>query len=143
MTTFLVGTLTRRPSASRPDLMAMLSSCAPRVQLRMTMPRVHSGSQPSVLECAVLGSVLTPSTMTLVHSVGCNCQNCGFFSVTPEMSTRSQLYGSTNVERMLCPMALRLCGSVTPCEMSCSRNARLEPLFQLDVPPASSVPLPV
>src|SRR5438477_6916120 len=145
MTTSRVGTLTRRPSASRPDLMAMLSSCAPRVQLRMTMPRVHSGSQPSVLECAVLGSVLTPSTMTLVHSVGCSCQNIGFFSVTPEMSTRSQLYGSTNVDRMLWPEpgTTRLCGSVIPLEINDSRKARSEPLFQLDVPPASTVPLPV
>src|SRR5436305_12183101 len=120
--------------------MAMLSSCAPSVQLRMTMWSQHSGSQPSVLECAVLGSVVTPSTMTLVHSVGCSCQNIGFFSVTPEMSTRSQLYGSTNVDRMLCPIALRLRGSVTPCEISCSRYARLAPLFHDEGPPASSVP---
>src|SRR4051812_47106265 len=62
-TTFWVSTLTRRPSSSRPDLMAMLSSCAPRSQLAMTTWSQHSGSQPSVLECAVLGSVDTPSTV--------------------------------------------------------------------------------
>src|SRR2546423_14803606 len=125
--------------------MAMLSSCAPSVQFRMTMWSQHSGSHPSVLECAVLGSVVTPSTMTLVHSVGCRCQNIGFFSVTPEMSTRSQLYGSTNVERMLCPEpgTTRLCGSVTALEISDSRYARSDPLFHDEVPPASSVPLPV
>src|SRR5438094_3440972 len=95
-TRFCVGTLTRRPSSSRPDLMAMLSSCAPSVQLRMTTWSLDSGSQPSVLECAVLGSVVTPSTMTLVHRVGCSCQNIGFFSVTPWMSTFLQLYGSPN-----------------------------------------------
>src|SRR5207245_11174693 len=100
--------------------MAMLSSCAPSVQLRITTWSLDSGSQPSVLECAVLGSVVTPSTVTLVHSVGCNCQNIGFFNVTPEMSTVSQLYGSMNVERMVCPEpgTIRLRGSVTPLEIN-------------------------
>src|SRR5438874_6515615 len=123
MTTFFVGLFTRRPSPSRPDLMAMLSSWAPSVQLRITTLTLHSGSQPSVLECAVFGSVVTPSTITFVHSVGCSCQNIGFFSVTPEMSTRSQLYGSTNVERMLCPepCTTRMCGSVTALELCDSR----------------------
>src|SRR5918911_301968 len=102
-TMFWQGTLTRRPSASRPDLMAMLSSCAPRSQLLMTTWSQDSGSQPSVLLCAVLGSVLTPSTVTLRHSVGCSCQNIEFFSVTPWISTVSQLYGSTNVDRIECP----------------------------------------
>src|SRR5256714_9902881 len=116
MTTFEVATLIRRPSASRPDLMAMLSSCAPSVQLRMITWSLHSGSQPSVLECAVLASVVTPSTVTFLHSVGCICQNCGFFRCTAWISTVSQLYGSTNVDRMLCPEpgTTRLCGSVTP-----------------------------
>src|SRR5436190_679488 len=144
-TTFWVGLLIRRPSASRPDLMAMLSSCAPRLQLTMTTWSHDSGSQPSVFECAVLGSVCTPSTMTFVQSVGCSCQNMGFFSVTPWIRTRSHWYGSTNVERMLCPEpgTTRLCGSVTPWEMSVSRNLRSLPLFHEDVFAASSVPGPV
>src|SRR5947199_2227781 len=96
-TRFWVGTLTRRPSASRPDLMAMLSSCAPRLQFLMTTWSQHSGSQPSVLECAVLGSVCTLSTVTFVHSTGWSCQNIGFFSVTPWIRTFWQLYGSTKV----------------------------------------------
>src|SRR2546421_9916493 len=145
MTTFEVATLIRRPSASRPDLMAMLSSCAPSVQLRMITWSLHSGSQPSVLECAVLASVVTPSTVTFLHSVGCICQNCGCFRCTPWISTVSQLYGSTNVDRMLCPEpgTTRLAGSVPPLAISGSRYARSDPLFQDEVPPASSVPLPV
>ena len=101
----------------------MLSSCAPRLQFLMTTWSQHSGSQPSVLECAVLGSVLTPSTVTLRHSVGCNCQNSGFFSVTPWISTVSQAYGSTNVERMKWPEpgTMRCRGSVMPCAISDSR----------------------
>src|SRR5256885_7027915 len=122
--------------------MAMLSSCAPSVQLRMTMWSQHSGSQPSVLEWAVLGSVVTPSTITLVHNVGCSCQNIGFFSVTPWMSTLSQLYGSTKVERICAlPGTTRFFGSVTPLAIRPSRYLRSEPLFHDEVPPASSVPL--
>src|SRR5690242_10686162 len=67
ITRFWHGLLIRRPSASRPDLIAMLSSCAPSVQFLMTTWSQHSGSQPSVLEWAVLGSVFTLSTVTLVH----------------------------------------------------------------------------
>src|SRR5436305_526428 len=101
-------------------LVAMLSSCSPSVQLRVITWSLHSGSQPSVLECAVLASVVTPSTVTFLHSVGCICQNCGFFRCTPWISTVSQLYGSTNVDRMLCPEpgTTRLCGSVTPLALS-------------------------
>src|ERR1041384_6052425 len=102
-TRFWHGTLIRRPSASRPDLMAMLSSCAPRSQFLMTTWSHDSGSQPSVLLCAVLGSVLTVSTVTFLHNVGCNCQNMEFFSVMPWISTFSHAYGSTNVERMVSP----------------------------------------
>src|SRR6266496_5451363 len=143
-TMFWHGTLTRRPSASRPDLMAMLSSCAPRSQFLMTTWSHDSGSQPSVLECAVLGSVLTPSTVTFLHSVGCSCQNIEFFSVIPWMSTVSHRYGSTNVERMVCPEpgTIRFSGA-TPLDTSDSRYSRSLPLFHDDVPAASRVPLPV
>src|SRR3954469_5403999 len=143
-TRFWHGTFTRRPSASRPDLIAMLSSCAPRLQFAMTTWSHDSGSQPSVLECAVLGSVVTPSTVTLRHSVGCSCQNIEFFRVTPWISTFSQSYGSTNAERMVCPEpgTTRFSGAV-PLATSVSRYARSLPLFHDDVAAASSVPLPV
>src|SRR6266508_6467217 len=141
-TMFWHGTLTRRPSASRPDLMAMLSSWAPRSQLLMTTWSQDSGSQPSVLECAVLASVETRSTVTFLHSVGCSCQNIELRIFTPWISTRSHSYGSTNVERMLWP---------EPGTMRCSRGldswvssqARSLPLFQDEVSRASRVPLPV
>src|SRR3982751_4851457 len=81
-TMFWHGTLTRRPSSSRPDLMAMLSSCAPRSQLLITTWSQDSGSQPSVFECAVLGSVLTLSIVTFLHSVGWSCQNIELRSLT-------------------------------------------------------------
>src|SRR2546421_8463693 len=145
MTTFEVGTLIRRPSASRPDLMAMLSSCAPSVQLGMMTWSLDSGSQPSVLECEVLGSVVTPSMMTFFDRVGCSCQNIGFFSFTSEISTVSQLYGSMKATRRVLPEpgTLRCDGRVRPALIQLSRNFRLLPLFQEEVPPASSVPPPV
>src|SRR5690348_3173807 len=101
----------------------MLSSWAPSLQFLMTMWSHDSGSQPSVLECDVLGSVVTLSTVTFLHSVGCSCQNIGFFSVTPWISTFVQLYGSTKVDRMLWPEpgTTRSCGSVLPDLMSDSR----------------------
>src|SRR5204863_2908186 len=116
------------------------SSWAPRLQSRMTTWSLDSGSQPSVLECAVLGSVLTSATVTLRHRVGCSCQNIEFFSVTPWIRTVSQLYGSTKVERIVCPEpgTTRLWGSVTPLAIRDSRKARSEPLFQEEVPAASS-----
>src|SRR5690348_757425 len=93
-TMFWHGTLTRRPSASRPDLIAMLSSCAPRSQLRITTWSHDSGSTPSVLLDAVLGSVLTESTVTLRHNVGWICQNLELRNVIPWIRTLVQLYGS-------------------------------------------------
>src|SRR5258708_1065331 len=125
--------------------MAMLSSCAPRLQLVMTTWSHDSGSQPSGLEEAVLGPVPTPPTVTFLQSVGWICQNFGFFSVTPWMRSVSQLYGSMNVERAVCPEPgnSRWAGSVIPLAMRDSRYARSEPLFQDEVAFASRVPLPV
>src|SRR4029453_13928752 len=141
-TMFWQGTLTRRPSASRPDLMAMLSSCAPRSQLRITTWSQDSGSHPSVLEWAVLGSVLTPSTAPFLHSVGCSCQNIELRTRTPWISTVSQLYGSTKDDRRLCPEpgTVRRSGGLDSCV---SNHARSLPLFHDEVSRASSVPLPV
>src|SRR2546423_6768308 len=125
-TTFCVGTLTRRPSASRPDLMAMLSSCAPRLQFLMTRWSHDSGSQASVLLCAVLGSVLTPSIVTLRHRVGGICQNIEFLSVMPWISTVSLAYDSMEVDRMKCsePETIRFRGTVIPCVIRDSRHGR-------------------
>src|SRR2546421_4951398 len=115
-TMFWHGVCSRRPSVSRPDLIAMLSSCAPSLQFLITTWSHDSGSHPSVLECEVLGSVVTLSTVTFVHKVGCSCQNIGFFSVTPWISTLVQAYGSMKVERMLWPEpgTTRSFGSVLP-----------------------------
>src|SRR5215813_15364690 len=129
---FWHGVLTRRPSASRPDLIAMLSSCAPRLQFLITTWSQDSGSHPSVLECAVLGSVLTLSTVTLVHSVGCSCQNIELRIFTPWISTVSHRYGSTNVERMVCPDpgTMRCAGGL---DSWVSSQARSLPVFHDDV----------
>src|SRR5881392_2424385 len=140
MTTFRVGTLTRRPSASRPDLMAMLSSPARSVLFLITTWSQHSGSQPSLFTPEWW--VVTPLTVTCLHRVGCNCQKRELRRVTPWMSTVSQLYGCTNDERSL-PAALRRWGG-TPRATSGSRTPlRLPPWFQEAVPEVSRVPLPV
>src|SRR5215218_8812236 len=139
---FCDGTFTRRPSASRPDLIATLSSWAPRLQLLITTWSQDSGSTPSVLLCAVLESVLTPSTVTFLQSVGWICQNIELRNRTPWISTVSQLYGSMNVERMVCPEpgTTRSRGGLETCVSS---HARSFPLFQDDVAWASRVPVPV
>src|SRR5215472_1866020 len=89
-TMFWEGILTRRPSSSRPDLMAMQSSYASSVQFLITTWSQDSGSHPSVCEWLV-PPVVTPSIVTLRHSVGCNCQNCDCLRVTPSISTFVQL----------------------------------------------------
>src|SRR5688572_21839155 len=94
-TMFWHGTLSRRPSSSRPDLMATLSSWAPRSLLEITTWSHDSGSHASVLLADVVGSVCTSSTVTFLQSVGWICQNLGFFNVMPWMSTVLQSYGST------------------------------------------------
>src|SRR5215216_2152818 len=141
-TMFCDGTLMRRPSASRPDLIATLSSWAPRLESRITTWSHDSGSTASVLLCAVLASVLTLSIVTFLHSVGWICQNIEFRSVMPWISTVSQLYGSMKVERMSWPEpgTTRSCGGFETCVSS---QARSLPLFQDDVEAASSVPVPV
>src|SRR5436189_930529 len=138
MTTFCVGVCSRRPSVSRPDLIAMLSSPARSVLFLMTTWSQDSGSQPSVFEPAWL--VVTPSTVTFAQSVGCSCQNCELRSVTPWISTVSEAYGSTKLERSLpvttrCEGGRPTSGSRTP--------ARSCPLFQELVLEASRVPPPV
>jgi hypothetical protein len=141
---FWHGTSTRRPSASRPDLIATLSSCAPRSQFLITTWSQDSGSTPSVLLNDVLASVLTPSTVTLRHSVGWICQNIELRNVIPWISTLVQLYGSMKVDRMVWPEpgTIRSRGG-TPSATNSSRNARSLPRFQDDVAAASNVPRPV
>ena len=87
MTRFWLGTLTRRPSASRPDLIAMQSSPVSNVTPSMTTPSQDSGSHPSVFGPDEL--MLTPSTVTLEHRLGFRCQNGELMMVTPWMSTVS------------------------------------------------------
>src|ERR1700729_2084381 len=78
MTTFWLGTLTRRPSASRPDLIAMQSSPVLKVTLSMTTPSQDSGSQPSVF--GPEDEIDRPRTVTFRHRFGFRCQN-GEFSI--------------------------------------------------------------
>src|SRR6266511_1684533 len=129
------------PVSSLPQVMAPQ---LPFIRQPKTTMSQHSGSHPSVLECAVLGSVDTPSTVTLRHSVGCSCQNIELRTRTPWISTRSQLYGSTNDERSEWPEPGTMRSDTgRPSATQASRNDRSLPLFQDEVLAASSVPLPV
>jgi hypothetical protein len=103
MMTFSLGRLTLRPSWSRPALMAMASSPATSVLFWMRTFVDDSGSQASVCEPELL--VVTPSTMTFFDSVGWICQKREPLMVMPWISTFSQLWGSTVVERRLSPAA--------------------------------------
>src|SRR6266849_2339243 len=98
MTMFWLGVLSRRPSALRPDLIAMVSSRAVKEQFLITTWSQDSGSQLSVFP-REHSLVVTPSTITFVQSVGWSCQNWACLRVTPWISTLVQLYGSTNVVR--------------------------------------------
>jgi hypothetical protein len=72
--------------------------------------------------------------------VGCSCQNREFRSVTPWISTVSEPYGSTKVERSL-PVTTR-CDGGRPTRGSRTPFRSL-PLFHEPVRDASSVPPPV
>ena len=65
---FSVGTLTRRPSALRPDLIAMQSSPVSKWQSSISTSRHDSGSQPSLFGPWV--AMRTLRTVTFVHSTG-------------------------------------------------------------------------
>src|SRR5690349_18142479 len=73
----LDATLTRRPSALRPDLMAMQSSPVLKVQFSISTSVEHSGSQPSLFGPCV--SMLTFRTVTLRHSTGLSSHIGEFF----------------------------------------------------------------
>src|SRR5579859_3108116 len=109
----VLGIIRRRPSASRPDLIAMQSSVARRFEFLITTVAQDSGLHPSVLPIPVVAVVVTPSTVTLLLRVGWNCQKRDPRSVTPWRSTLEQLYGSTKVERSVpCCGMTRWVGSV-------------------------------
>src|SRR5688572_6916971 len=84
MTTFWVGTLMRRPSASRPDLMAMASSRALMLLFLITTWSQDSGSRPSLLPLPELVAD-TPSNITYFDSTGWNCQKLAPLRVMPWM----------------------------------------------------------
>src|SRR5690625_885242 len=68
MTTFRHGSLTRSPSSSRPDLIAIESSPTSKWQRRTTTSVHDSGSKPSLFGPWLTTS--TSSTSTFVHSTG-------------------------------------------------------------------------
>src|SRR5262245_43599248 len=97
MTTFSVGTLTRRPSAFLPALIAMQSSPVLNSQLVINTSVHDSGSQPSVLgPFAVMDTSLT---VTFRHSTGCTCHIGELTSFTPSIKTLVQRYGWINIGR--------------------------------------------
>src|SRR5215813_4105647 len=100
MTMFCDGTLTRRPSAFLPALIAMQSSPVSNLQLRIKTSVHDSGSQPSVLgpdsRFSLAPVIVMSSTVTFVHSTGCTCHIGEFLSVTPEINTFLQRYGWMN-----------------------------------------------
>ena len=82
---FSLGTLSRRPSALRPDLIAMQSSPVSNVQRSISTSRHDSGSQPSLFGPWL--SIVTPRTVTFVQSTGLISHIGELTIVTPSMST--------------------------------------------------------
>ena len=94
---FSLGTLMRRPSALRPDLIAMQSSPVSKRQRSISTSRHDSGSQPSLFGPWL--SIVTSRTVTFVQSTGLISHIGEFRIVTPSMSTLRQRYGWMNCGR--------------------------------------------
>ena len=82
---FSLGTPIRRPSALRPDLIAMQSSPVSNVQFSMSTLRHDSGSQPSLFGPWLL--TVTPRIVTFSQSTGLRIHIGELVNVTPSMST--------------------------------------------------------
>src|SRR6266481_5311116 len=97
ITIFSEGTLTRRPSAFLPALIAMQSSPVLKSQFLINTSVHDSGSQPSVLgpdSRLILPPVIVIlCTVTFVQSTGWTCHIGEFFRVTPSINTFLQRYG--------------------------------------------------
>src|SRR5215510_7092248 len=97
ITIFCEGTLTRRPSAFLPDLMAMQSSPVEKAQSLIRTSVHDSGSQPSVFGADSRFSpapvIVIFRTITLAHSTGWTCHMGEFFRITPSINMFLQRYG--------------------------------------------------
>src|SRR5690606_4314096 len=96
-TMFSLGIFTLRPSSFLPDLIAIQSSPVSNTQFLMCTFLLYSGSQPSLLGPWLL--TVTPSTVTLLHLIGCITQKGALIKVTPCIRTFSQSKGSMKVGR--------------------------------------------
>jgi hypothetical protein len=88
MITFSVGLFSRRPSALRPDLMAMQSSPVSKTQSSISTSRQDSGSHPSLLGPWLW--MFSLRTMTFSHSTGCTSHIGEAIMVRPSISTFRQ-----------------------------------------------------
>ena len=98
---FSLGTPMRRPSALRPDLMAMQSSPVSNVQFSISTSRHDSGSQPSLFGPWL--STVTPRIVTFSQSTGLRIHIGELVNVTPSMSTFLQRWGWTKFGRSSWP----------------------------------------
>ena len=96
-TTRCEGVARRRPSAFRPDLIAMQSSPVSNSVSSISTSLDDSGSQPSLF--GPLETTRTPRTITLRESTGWITHIGALRIVTPSISTFVQRYGSTNCGR--------------------------------------------
>ena len=85
------GRPTRRPSSSRPDLMAMQSSPVVNEQPVMTTFSQESGLQPSLF--GPRESTVMPRTSTSVQKTGCTTHIGAFTMRTSSMRTRREVCG--------------------------------------------------
>src|SRR5690606_19731822 len=72
-----------------------------KIQLVICTFLLYSGSQPSLFGPWLL--TVTPSTVTLLHLIGCITQKGALVNVTPCIRTFSQSNGSKNVGRKWWP----------------------------------------
>src|SRR5437016_3844028 len=96
---FSLGLPIRRPSAFRPDLIAMQSSPVSKTQFSISTLRHDSGSQPSLFGPWLL--IFTPRIVTFSHNTGFNSHIGEFVNATPSISTFLHPYGCTKFVRNL------------------------------------------
>ena len=96
------GVARRRPSALRPDLIAMQSSPVSNSESSISTSLDDSGSQPSLFGPA--DTILTPRTITLRDSTGWITHIGALVIVTPSISTFVQRYGWMNCGRSEWPL---------------------------------------
>src|SRR5690242_4810256 len=104
ITMFSDATPTRRPSTSRPDLIAMQSSPVSNVTFWICTSEQHSGSHPSLLPPPLRVWRLSRRTVMFLDSTGCTHHIGGRTAVKSSSRMLVHDWNSIRLGRSLCPL---------------------------------------